>query len=54
MSAKDQIAMMLNQLMGPTRNNNVDRSALNYRDNEVCKFFLVAFCPHEVGLNTVK
>lgn len=52
MTAHEQIAMMLNQLMGPTRNNDVDRSALNYKDDEVCKSFLVAFCPHELFTNT--
>ncbi|KAI1717302.1 LUC7 N-terminus domain-containing protein [Ditylenchus destructor] len=52
MSAREQIAMMLNELMGPSRNNDVDRNALRYEDTEVCKFFLVSFCPHELFTNT--
>lgn len=31
MSAREQISQMLNELMGPSRNNDVDRSALNYK-----------------------
>uniref|UniRef100_A0A915E5Q4 Luc7-like protein 3 n=1 Tax=Ditylenchus dipsaci TaxID=166011 RepID=A0A915E5Q4_9BILA len=41
MNAREQMSKMLNELMGPSRNNDVDRSALNFRDKEVCKFFLV-------------
>lgn len=52
MSARDQIALMLNELMGPSRNNDVPSHALRYQDTEVCKFFLVDFCPHELFVNT--
>lgn len=52
MSAREQISMLLNELMGPSRNDDVDRSALNYKDVEVCKFFLASFCPHELFVNT--
>jgi len=52
MSAKDQIAQMLNELMGPSRNEDVNRSMLNFRDEDICKFFLAGFCPHDEFVNT--
>jgi hypothetical protein len=54
MSAKDQMAMMLNELMGPRRNQDIseDAAGLNYKDTDVCKFFLADFCPHEMFTNT--
>ncbi|KAH7732002.1 Protein C50D2.8 [Aphelenchoides avenae] len=52
MSAKDQIAAMLNELMGPRRNEESDPSGLSFRDNDVCKYFLAGFCPHEMFTNT--
>lgn len=52
MSAKDQIAQMLNELMGPSRNEDINRSMLNFRDEDVCKYFLVGFCPHDEFVNT--
>ncbi|CAK5079272.1 unnamed protein product [Meloidogyne enterolobii] len=51
MSAKDQIAAMLNELMGPGRNQDKNLD-LNFRDADVCKFFLAGFCPHEEFTNT--
>uniref|UniRef100_A0A1I8BPW8 Luc7-like protein 3 n=1 Tax=Meloidogyne hapla TaxID=6305 RepID=A0A1I8BPW8_MELHA len=51
MSAKDQIAAMLNELMGPGRNQDKNLD-LNFRDADVCKFYLAGFCPHEEFTNT--
>ncbi|KAL3101458.1 hypothetical protein niasHT_020777 [Heterodera trifolii] len=51
MTAKDQIAAMLNELMGPGRNEDKNLD-LNFRDNDVCKFFLAGFCPHDEFVNT--
>lgn len=51
MTAKDQIAAMLNELMGPGRNNDTNLD-LNFRDHNVCKSFLAGFCPHEEFVNT--
>ncbi|KAF7631132.1 hypothetical protein Mgra_00008626 [Meloidogyne graminicola] len=59
MSAKDQIAAMLNELMGPGRNQDKNLD-LNFRtltlqilqDNNICKFYLAGFCPHEEFSNT--
>jgi len=52
MSAKDQIAQMLNELMGPNRNEEINRSMLNFRDEDVCKYYLAGFCPHDEFVNT--
>ena len=51
MTAKDQIAAMLNELMGPGRNQDKNLD-LNFRDPNVCKFFLAGFCPHDEFVNT--
>uniref|UniRef100_A0A914HMR5 Luc7-like protein 3 n=1 Tax=Globodera rostochiensis TaxID=31243 RepID=A0A914HMR5_GLORO len=51
MTAKDQIAAMLNELMGPGRNEDKNLD-LNFRDTDVCKFFLAGFCPHDEFVNT--
>uniref|UniRef100_A0A914VYA6 LUC7-like protein n=1 Tax=Plectus sambesii TaxID=2011161 RepID=A0A914VYA6_9BILA len=53
MSASEQMAQMLNELMGPRRNavagENIE---IRFDDEEVCKFFLVGYCPNEMFVNT--
>lgn len=46
---------LLNELMGPDRNKPLGtqgQSAIRYTQREVCKHFLVDFCPYEAFLNT--
>jgi hypothetical protein len=63
---------MLNELMGPNRNEEINRSMLNFRvfllffrtkvfinnlvadvkDDDVCKYYLQGFCPHDEFVNT--
>ncbi|TMS36014.1 hypothetical protein L596_003284 [Steinernema carpocapsae] len=53
MSATEQMAAMLNELMGPKRNAEIgSNTQVSFQDPEVCKFFLAAYCPHEMFVNT--
>jgi hypothetical protein len=68
MSASEQMAAMLNELMGPRRNaapgENIElryddvsrcicRDSFGNLQDEVCKFFLaIGYCPHEMFTNT--
>uniref|UniRef100_A0A1I7ZLB1 U1-type domain-containing protein n=1 Tax=Steinernema glaseri TaxID=37863 RepID=A0A1I7ZLB1_9BILA len=53
MSATEQMAAMLNELMGPKRNAEIgSNTTVSFQDPEVCKFFLAAYCPHEMFVNT--
>lgn len=47
MSAKAQMKDMLDQLMG-TQRDGVDPNSVSFRDEEVCKTFLLGSCPHEI------
>ena len=42
---------MLDELMGRNRNN-ADAKELEWHDADVCKYYLVDFCPHELFTNT--
>ena len=52
--ASSQIAAMLDELMGRNRNvaphENVRE--LVWSDPEICRYFLVDFCPHDLFTNT--
>uniref|UniRef100_A0A0N5AYB9 Mre11_DNA_bind domain-containing protein n=1 Tax=Syphacia muris TaxID=451379 RepID=A0A0N5AYB9_9BILA len=53
MSATEQMAAMLNELMGPKRNADFgDDNEPDFDEPDVCKHFLVAFCPNEMFKNT--
>uniref|UniRef100_A0A915C1I9 Double-strand break repair protein n=1 Tax=Parascaris univalens TaxID=6257 RepID=A0A915C1I9_PARUN len=53
MSATEQMAAMLNELMGPKRNADFgDTNEPDFDEPDVCKHFLVAFCPNEMFRNT--
>ena len=46
---------LLDELMGPDRNKPLwlqGQSQVRYTQAEVCKYYLVGFCPHELFLNT--
>jgi hypothetical protein len=47
----DYARKLLDELMGPDRNSE-RKIAKNFYDPDVCKDYLVAFCPHELFLNT--
>ncbi|KAF2367850.1 Luc7-related [Trinorchestia longiramus] len=52
MSAHDQMKMMLDQLMGTTRNGETNEHQVKFTDPRVCKSFLLACCPHEILSST--
>lgn len=46
---------LLDELMGPDRNKPLwlqGQSSVRYTQAEVCKYYLIGFCPHELFLNT--
>ena len=53
--ATSQIASMLDELMGRNRNydpNDENAKEIKWTDAEVCRYYLVQFCPHELFTNT--
>eukprot|EP00096_Caligus_rogercresseyi_P002233 TRINITY_DN14307_c0_g1_i1.p1 TRINITY_DN14307_c0_g1~~TRINITY_DN14307_c0_g1_i1.p1 ORF type:complete len:350 (-),score=137.04 TRINITY_DN14307_c0_g1_i1:834-1883(-) len=52
--ATSQIASMLDELMGRNRNVGPKESVreIHWSDSEVCRYYLVQFCPHELFTNT--
>jgi len=52
MSAHDQMKMMLDELMGTSRNGENSASRIKFYDSRVCKSFLLACCPHEILQST--
>ncbi len=53
MSAKDQIAQMLDELMGTTRNGEESSSSYRFDDRSVCRAFLLGCCPYVLLAQTV-
>eukprot|EP00095_Tigriopus_kingsejongensis_P007814 snap_masked-scaffold204_size260821-processed-gene-1.5 protein:Tk07814 transcript:snap_masked-scaffold204_size260821-processed-gene-1.5-mRNA-1 annotation:"Cisplatin resistance-associated overexpressed protein" len=49
--ATAQLASMLDELMGRNRND-ANAKELLWSDPDVCKYYLVEFCPHELFTNT--
>ncbi|CAI5441171.1 unnamed protein product [Caenorhabditis angaria] len=53
MSARDAMAAMLDELMGPKRNVKLgEDTKVTFDDPEICAYYLVGFCPHEMFVNT--
>lgn len=52
MSAHDQMKMLLDQLMGTSRNGESTEHQVKFTDPRVCKSFLLACCPHEILSST--
>ena len=53
--ATSQIASMLDELMGRNRNFAPDDASareLKWTDQDVCKYYIVQFCPHDLFTNT--
>lgn len=49
----DYMSAMLDELMGSTRNANAgEKIEIDFTGPEICKDFLVAFCPHDLFRNT--
>ncbi|GMR44119.1 hypothetical protein PMAYCL1PPCAC_14314, partial [Pristionchus mayeri] len=49
----DYMSAMLDELMGSTRNANAgEKIEIDFTGPEICKDFLVAFCPHDIFRNT--
>ncbi|GMS91193.1 hypothetical protein PENTCL1PPCAC_13368, partial [Pristionchus entomophagus] len=49
----DYMSAMLDELMGSTRNANAgEKVEIDFNGAEICKDFLVAFCPHDLFRNT--
>ena len=52
-SEMDSQRELLDSLMGINRNNDRENEEISdYRDERVCKFYLVGMCPHEMFVNT--
>ena len=47
----DYARKLLDELMGPNRNGD-QKIFKKYWDDDVCKHFLVDFCPHDLFVNT--
>ena len=53
MSASEQMRIILDQLMGTTRNGDGgSKAAVKFNDPRVCKSFLLQCCPHEILTST--
>merc|ERR1711881_527646 len=53
--ATSQIASMLDELMGRNRNlapDDANNRETKWSDAEVCRYYLVLFCPHDLFTNT--
>ena len=53
--ATSQIASMLDELMGRNRNfapDDAKARELKWTDADVCKYYIVQFCPHDLFTNT--
>lgn len=53
--ATSQIASMLDELMGRNRNfapDDASAKELKWTDSDVCKYYIVQFCPHDLFTNT--
>merc|ERR1711915_1068687 len=49
-----EIAAMLDELMGRGRNEEAGKQTqrVDYKDPEVCHYYVCGFCPHELFVNT--
>ncbi|CEF68579.1 Luc7-like protein 3 [Strongyloides ratti] len=53
MTATEQMAAVLNELMGTRRNADIGTNiSARFDDPEICKYFLVDYCPHDLFINT--
>ncbi|CAO4368050.1 unnamed protein product [Caenorhabditis nigoni] len=53
MSARDAMAAMLDELMGPKRNVELGKDTkVSFDDPNICTYYLVGFCPHDMFTNT--
>ncbi|CCD65340.1 Luc7-like protein 3 [Caenorhabditis elegans] len=53
MSARNAMAAMLDELMGPKRNVELGKDTkVTFDDPDICPYFLVGFCPHDMFINT--
>uniref|UniRef100_A0A0N5A1R0 Luc7-like protein 3 n=1 Tax=Parastrongyloides trichosuri TaxID=131310 RepID=A0A0N5A1R0_PARTI len=53
MTATEQMAALLNELMGTRRNADIGTNiSARFDDAEICKYFLVDYCPHDLFINT--
>ncbi|EGT52768.1 hypothetical protein CAEBREN_05474 [Caenorhabditis brenneri] len=53
MSARDVMAAMLDELMGPKRNVELGSDTkVTFDDPNICPYYLVGFCPHDMFTNT--
>uniref|UniRef100_A0A8R1DGM8 Luc7-like protein 3 n=1 Tax=Caenorhabditis japonica TaxID=281687 RepID=A0A8R1DGM8_CAEJA len=53
MSARDAMAAMLDELMGPKRNVELGKDTkVSFDDPNICPYYLVGFCPHDMFTNT--
>uniref|UniRef100_A0A1I7TG07 Luc7-like protein 3 n=1 Tax=Caenorhabditis tropicalis TaxID=1561998 RepID=A0A1I7TG07_9PELO len=53
MSARDAMAAMLDELMGPKRNIELGEDAkVSFDDPNICPYYLIGFCPHDMFTNT--
>lgn len=53
MSARDAMAAMLDELMGPKRNVELGKDTkVTFDDPDICPFYLVGLCPHDLFTNT--
>ncbi|CAD6194430.1 unnamed protein product [Caenorhabditis auriculariae] len=53
MSARDAMAAMLDELMGPKRNIELGKDTkVSFDDPKICPYYIVGFCPHDMFTNT--
>ncbi|VDO78860.1 unnamed protein product [Heligmosomoides polygyrus] len=53
MSARNAMAAMLDELMGPKRNVELGKdTTVTFDDPDICKYYIVGFCPHDMFVNT--
>ncbi|CAB3405603.1 unnamed protein product [Caenorhabditis bovis] len=53
MSARDAMAAMLDELMGPKRNVELgEDTKVTFDDPDICPYYLAGFCPHDMFVNT--
>uniref|UniRef100_A0A8C9GDW4 Luc7-like protein 3 n=1 Tax=Piliocolobus tephrosceles TaxID=591936 RepID=A0A8C9GDW4_9PRIM len=48
----EEMRSLLDSLMGKDRNETTSKKKYSFKDDDVCKYYLIDFCPHDLFINT--
>ncbi|ETW28130.1 hypothetical protein PFFCH_04481 [Plasmodium falciparum FCH/4] len=48
----EEMRSLLDSLMGKDRNETDSKKKYSFKDENVCKYYLIDFCPHDLFPNT--